>query len=337
MRVLIIGAGAIGSLLAARLCEAGHEVAVVARGAHLDALRARGLILESPSGNLLARPAAHASADEAPAAEAVFVTLKAYQLPGMAAGIARACRGARIFVPVQNGIPWWYFQRLDGPHKGRAVAAVDPDGALARTLPLELTVPAYAFLSAEVTAPGQVRYSATEKDSFPLGELHGGSGPLAEAGTELLRSAGFDAPVVDVRLWMWNKLLGNVWANPIGALTRATVGATATHPDGRRLALALMREVSAVAEAFGHRTSVDFEARLARGAGLATARSSMLQDVVRGRRTEHDAILGALAELAALAGVPVPCSETLLACLRLADALTAPEAAANNVGNTVSH
>jgi 2-dehydropantoate 2-reductase len=337
VRILIVGAGAIGCLLAARLCGAGHEVAVVARGAHLEAMRARGLALEVPSGRSLAQPAACASVDEAPPAQAVFVTLKAHQLPPMAGDIARACRGAQVFIPVQNGIPWWYFQRLEGPHRDRAVNAVDPGGVLARTLPIELTVPAYAFLSAEVVAPGVVRHAATDKDSFPLGELQGdGDGPLARIAGGLLRSAGFEAPVVDVRQWAWNKLLGNVWANPIGALTRATVGATAAHPDGRRLALALMHEVSAVAAAVGCRTTVDFEVRLARGAGLKDARASMLQDVERGRRTEHEAILGALVELGALAGAAVPHADTLLACLRLADALTGRAAAANNVGNSVS-
>lgn len=337
MRVLVIGAGAIGGLVAARLALAGHEVAAVARGAHLEAMGTGGLLLDSPQGRQRAPVAAFASAAEAPPAEAVFCTLKAHQLPALADDIARACRGARLFIPVQNGIPWWYFQRLAGPHGGRAVESVDPGGKLARTLPAALTTPAYAFLSAEVIAPGQVRYSMTDKDSFPVGPLQDEGRPLAEEAAALLRSGGFEAPVVDVRLWTWNKLLGNVWANPIGALTRATVGATATHPDGRRLALELMQEVAAVALAYGHRTTVDFEARLARGAGLSGARASMLQDVERGRRTEHDAILGALVELAGLAGVPVPCSGALLACLRLAATLTPGDAAPNNIGNNVSH
>jgi 2-dehydropantoate 2-reductase len=336
LRILVIGAGAIGGLLAARLCARGHEVAVVARGAHLAALRAQGLTLDSADGRTHTRPAAFATAAEAPQAEVVFVTLKAHQLPGMADDIARACRGARMLVPVQNGVPWWYFLGKPGPHEGRVLRAADPDGRLARTLPAALTVPAFAFLAAEVIAPGHLRHDPGQKESFPLGELGGSGGSRAAELSALMRDAGFDAPVVDVRLWMWNKLLGNVWANPIGALTRATVPQTATQPDSRRLALALMRELSEVAFAHGYRTSIDYEARLDRGASLAGARASMLQDVERGRRTEHEAILGGVVELAGVAGLAVPRIETLLACLRLAAALTPGGAAANNVGNVVS-
>lgn len=317
--VLVIGAGAIGGLLAARLSLAGHEVAVVARGAHLQAMRRDGaLLLETPSGSRGAPVAAYASVQEAPDATIVIVTLKAYQLPAMANEIAPKVRRCRVFVPIQNGIPWWYFQRAAGPHAGRVVHAVDPQGDLVRLLGAAPIVPAFATVAAEVVAPGHVRHAANDTDAFPMGALapeHAAAAALAGA---VFEAMGMLAPPSDVRQWVWRKLLGNIWANPIGALTRATVAEIAGTPISRSLALALMSETRAVARALGIEPDIDFEQHLDRGIRLRQGtKSSMLQDVERGRPIEHAAITGALIELAELADVTVPQVRTLDACLQL--------------------
>ena len=322
--ILVIGAGAIGGLLAARLALAGHSVAVVARGAHLEAMRDRGhIMLEWPDHREQTPVAAYAEVDSAPDAEIVFVTLKAYQLPALAAPIARKARRASAFVPIQNGIPWWLFAGTNkaNTHAGCVVRAVDPEGALMtafRGVPL---APAYATVAAEVIAPGTIRHQRSAEDSFPIGALDDAALPAAALAADALTSTGFSAPRIDVRQWVWIKLLGNIWANPIGALTGATVAQVATDPASRPIALALMSETQAVARAFGVEPGIDFERRLERAVRLRQGtKASMLQDIERGRATERDAILGALVELADLVGIAVPHVRTLLACLTLREA-----------------
>jgi 2-dehydropantoate 2-reductase len=163
-----------------------------------------------------------------------------------------------------------------------------------------------------------VFHQAFAVDAFPLGPLAPSHREAAEDVATVVRSAGFDAPDTDVRRFVWVKLLGNIWANPVGALTRATVAQIATHPAGRPLALALMTETQAVARAYGIEPAIDFEQRLARAEKLRQGvKSSMLQDLLRGRETERAAILGGLVELAALAGIEVPHVATLHACMEL--------------------
>jgi 2-dehydropantoate 2-reductase len=319
MTVLVVGAGAIGGVLAARLALAGHRVAIVARGAHCAATAQRGaLLLETSEGVACAPVAAYDTLRAAPDAQAVFVTVKAHQLAPIADDLAPRVRAAQVFVPIQNGIPWWYFQHSEGPHAGRIVRAVDPDGHLAALLGNAVIVPAFAQVAAEVVAPGRVVHQAFAADAFPLGPLAAAHEDAAARAAALIGSAGFNAPLTDVRRFVWVKLLGNVWANPIGALTGATVAQIATHRMGRPLALALMTEAQSVARALGVDPSIDFEQRLERARTLRQGvKASMLQDVERGRETEHAAILGALIELAELARVDVPHVATLQACMEL--------------------
>ncbi len=327
-RVLVVGAGAIGGLLAARLALAGHDVSVVARGAHCAAMRERGhLLLETRAGTQRAHVTAWETLAAAPAAEVVFVTLKAYQLPALAEDLAAKAHAAKLFVPIQNGIPWWYFQRAGGVNEGRSVHAVDPEGKLARrrtgVAHLALTsgapvVPGFATVAAEVIAPGHVLHPAFDEDAIPVGPLAAEDRHLAEAAAAVVSSTGFHAPLVDVRQFAWVKLLGNIWTNPLGALGRATVAHVATVPASRKLALALMKEAESVARALGVEPGLDFEKRLERARRLRQGvKSSMLQDIERGRATERQAIVTAVVELAALAGIEVPRIATLDVCMEL--------------------
>jgi len=330
MDVLVVGAGAIGGLLAARLAMAGHEVAVVARDAHFAAIRERGaMLLQTSEGTVSAPVKAFDTVGAAPSSRVVVVTLKAHQLSAVAEELAQKAMAAMCFVPIQNGIPWWYFQNASGPRANRVVRAVDPDGRLAALLGGSVLVPAFATVAAEVTAPGRVVHQAFEADAFPIGPLHDRHSDAAARAAELFRSSGFKAPLTDVRQFVWIKLLGNIWANPVGALTRRSVAEIATHPASRPLALALMRETERVARAYGIEPGIDPNQRLERAWRLRQGvKSSMLQDIERGRETEHRAILGALVELAADAQVDIPHVRTLHACMELLEskATSAPPA-----------
>jgi 2-dehydropantoate 2-reductase len=322
MRVLVAGAGAIGGFIAARLSQAGHAVSVLARGAHLAALRESGRIVIETRGGRPEDAAVTALADprEAGPPEILFVTVKAHQVPALAPLLAEAAASAAMIIPCHNGVGWWYFQRHGGALDGRCLRALDPDAAIVRHLDPAKVVPTFAFKAAEVVAPGRVRHIEAASDSFPIGELDGRHTPRLAELAAAMSQAGLRAPPSDVRQQMWRKLLGNIWANPIGVLTGATVGATAAHPAARALALDLMREVVAVAGALGIAELGDLEQRLGRALEVGDAKASMLQDLERGRALEHAAIVGALVEIAGLVGVSVPRAATLAACLALLDA-----------------
>lgn len=320
--VLMIGAGAIGGLLAARLALAGHTVSVVARGAHCAAMRASGHIVHEANGVVREAPVtAYDDIASAPDADFVFITLKGYQLPPLAAQLGAKARAARVCVPVQNGISWWYFQEAEGPHAGRAVRAVDPEGALAAAFKGVTLAPGFASMAAEVIAPGHIRTPASAADALLLGPLKprdANNVAAAQAAAALVASSGLGAQLVEIRQAGWAKLLGNIWTNPVGAITRSTISHLASHPAGLELSRALMREAEAVANALGVDPGLDYEARFERSRTLRKGiKSSMLQDIERGRPTERLAIVSALVELAEVAGLDAPRARTLDACLQL--------------------
>jgi 2-dehydropantoate 2-reductase len=321
MRFFVVGAGAIGGFLAGRLMRAGHTVTVLTRGAHLDAMRTHGLRLENAQGQLDYQGPIGICSDlrEAPEVDALIVTLKSHQLSALAAPLAVAADRAGLLVQIQNGVGWWYFQGAAGPHRGHVVRSVDPDGALAGGLPADRIVPAFAFKSSQVIAPGVVRHLESPSDKWVLGELRGGDGSRLNGLAQAFTGAGLVTELGDAREWMWNKLLGNIFANPVSALTRQPLGVIARHPAARALGLQLMAELASVSSAHGCRMSMSFEERLDRGIALTNARPSMLQDLEAGRPMELDAILGATVELGQLAGVATPRIEALLACLRVVD------------------
>lgn len=307
-RILIIGAGAIGGLLAVRLSLAGHAVSVVARGAQLEAIRGTGtLSIESDCSSQSAPVTALASIDEATEADWVFVTLKAHQLSTLAPAIALLARRAGPLVPIQNGIPWWYFVGYGGAHESRVIRAVDPQGRLLSTLGGCRLVPGLALMAAEVVRPGVISNGSSQTDTLEIGAVRPEDQPLAQQLAALMTSTGLGCRVLPIRQAVWTKLLGNIWANPIGALTGTTVAEIATQPETRALAAALMAEVDAVARAYGIQIGVNFEERLERAVRLRQGiRSSMLQDVDRGRPTERAALLETVIELAGLGGIPTP-------------------------------
>jgi 2-dehydropantoate 2-reductase len=323
MRYLIIGAGALGGYLAARLALSGHTISVVARGAHLDAMRAKGgiVLVEPGAVDRFAPLRAVSSVDDAPAADVVMVALKAHQVADVAPAIARAAADASLLVPMQNGVPWWYFLRgYTGPFAGRRVASVDPSGAM----PIDRLAPLFCFKSTEVIAPGRVRHLPSASEQHLCGALEAeDEARLAPFVAELV-GADLPARAAPARQSVWLKLLGNIFANPLCALTQVPLGVAASTPDGRALAAALMAECVAVAAAHGVAIPMSTDERLARAAAVRDARPSMLQDRDAGRPMELDAILGALVELGGLVSVDTRTTRTLLACLRVVESARAP-------------
>ena len=302
--------------MAAKLAAKGDvEVTVIARGPHLAAMQAKGLVLRSDGAETVVKMRAVASAAEAGPQDYVVVTLKAHSLPGAAEQMQPLMGPETAVVSAVNGIPWWYFHKLPGPFEGRRVESVDPGGVVSRLLPPERAIGCIVYPAAEVPEPGVIEH--TYGDRFTLGEPDGSRGPRVNALSEALIAAGFKAPVrPKIRDELWVKLWGNMAFNPISALTTATLDVLIADDGQRGIARAMMLEGQAVAEKLGVRFAIDVDKRIAGGAEVGAHKTSMLQDLERGRPMEIDALLGAVVELAELVEVPVPTCRTVLALVR---------------------
>jgi 2-dehydropantoate 2-reductase len=316
MKLCIFGAGAIGGLMAAKLAAKGEtEVTVIARGPHLAAMQANGLKLISDGQETVVHPRCVASAEEAGQQDYVVVTLKAHSLPAAARQMQPLLGPETAIVSAVNGIPWWYFHKLPGPYEDRRVASVDPNGSLWETLHPSRAIGCIVYPAAEVSAPGVIEH--TYGDRFTLGEPDGSRSPRANALSAALVAAGFKAPVRPrIRDEMWVKLWGNLAFNPLSALTGATLDIITGEAELRAVCRAMMLEGQAVAEALGTRFAIDVDKRIAGGAEVGAHKTSMLQDLERGRPMEIDALLGVVVELAELVDLPAPTCRTVLALLR---------------------
>ncbi|MCS6931287.1 MAG: 2-dehydropantoate 2-reductase [Acetobacteraceae bacterium] len=316
MRICVFGAGAIGGLMAARLARKGEaEVTIIARGPHLAAMQERGLTLVSGEERFTVRPRCVATAEEAGPQDYVLVTLKAHSLPAAARQMQPLLGPETAIVSAVNGIPWWYFHGLDGPYRDRRVASVDPDGTVWDLLPPRRAIGCIVYPAAEVTEPGVVEHSYG--DRFSLGEPDGSRSERALRLSEALIAAGFKAPVRPrIRDEIWIKLWGNLAFNPISALTTATLDVLTADPGQREVARQMMLEAQAIGEALGVRFGIDVDKRIAGAAEVGVHKTSMLQDLERGRPMEIDALLGVVVEFAELTGLPAPTCRTVLHLVR---------------------
>jgi 2-dehydropantoate 2-reductase len=315
VKIAIFGAGAIGGLIGAKLAAAGTEVTLIARGPHLAAMQANGLTLKSPDGMITVHPRCVADAGDAGIQDYVVVSLKAHALPAAAPQIARLVGPDTAIVTAINGVPYWYFYGLDGPWRDRRIESVDPGGVVWRTLPPSQAIGAVVYPAAEVVAPGVIEHSYG--DRFSLGEPDGSRSERVERLARLLIAAGLKAPVRPrIRDEIWVKLWGNLAFNPLSALTCATLDRLTRAPDLRAVARQMMGEAQAVAEALGVRFAIGIDRRIEGAAEVGEHKTSMLQDLERGRPMEIDALLGAVVELGAVTGRPTPLCETVLALVR---------------------
>jgi 2-dehydropantoate 2-reductase len=315
VKIAIFGAGAIGGMMGVKLAQAGADVTFIARGPHLAAMRENGVILHSGGETIQVRPRCVANAAEAGLQDYVIVTLKAHSLPAAAADIALMMDDESALITAVNGVPYWYFHRLPGPYSGRRVESVDPGGLLSATLPPSRAIGCVVYPAAEVTQPGVISHSYG--DRFSLGEPDGSRSDRIQAISSLLISAGLKAPIRPrIRDEIWVKLWGNLCFNPLSALTGATLDILTGRPDLRAVGRAMMLEAQAVAEALGVSFAISVDKRIEGAAEVGVHKTSMLQDLERGRPMEIDALLGAVVELGQLTGKAMPICETVLALVR---------------------
>ena len=318
VRVCVVGAGAIGGLMAVRLAAAGQQVSVVARGKHLAAIRRDGLRLVETDGSERVATGLVASDDFGALGphDAVILALKAHQIAAVAGDLGHLYGRDTVVVPVQNGIGWWYFQRHGGPHDGRRLRTLDPDGVLAAAVPAERIVGCIAYPAATKVAPGVIQH--VEGDRFPVGELDGSRSERVGAIAGALGAAGFTSRVLtDIRSHLWVKAWGNLAFNPISALTGATLAQICGNEATRSLAVAMMTEAAAIATRLGVRIRISVEQRIAGAEKVGEHKTSMLQDVEAGRPLEVDPLVGVFLELGELTGSPTPTISSVHALVSL--------------------
>jgi len=307
MKVAVVGAGAIGGVLGGRLAARGHEVSLVARGEHLAAIRREGLTLVDHVGDASAtyRLAASDEPADFAAQDLVFIALKAHAIGAMLPRLRPLLKQDTTVVPAINGLPWWYFYREPGPHEGRSLLSLDPGGTMFAALDCRHLVGCVVHVAAEVRAPGEVHHTGGRR--LVLGEPDNSASERLHRVCGLLDEAGLQAqPSGRIRLDVWIKLLGNMSFNPVAALTGYLMNEICADQDVLEVIRATMCEGMSVSAHYGYPMPMTPDERIDLARQLGAAKISMLQDVERRRPLELAAVVGAVIELADLAGLPVP-------------------------------
>ena len=314
MKFAIVGAGAIGGYLGARLALAGEEVTFIARNRNLAAINANGFkLIEEDGREQVARNlrAVQRMAEAGPQ-DVVLLTLKAHQVKDVLPELRELFGPHTLVVTMINGLPWWYFHKLAGPYEGRSLESVDPGGVIGAHIEPERVIGGIVYPASELVEPGVVR--VVEGNRFTLGELDGSRSERIEALSQAMMRAGFKSPVSkDIRGEIWVKLWGNLSFNPISALTHATLQDICRFPATRQLAARMMTEAQAIGEKLGVEFKISLDKRIAGAEAVGAHKTSMLQDVEHGRALELQALVGSVVELAQITQTPAPNIEAVYA------------------------
>lgn len=316
MKFAVVGAGAIGAYMGAMLARAGEEVALIARGAHMRAMREHGVRVRGISGDFVV----HTQVTDDPSAvglvDVVLLTLKAHSLTEMAPRILPLLGTGTVVVSAQNGIPWWYFYKAGGQWDGTRIESVDPGGVIEANIPSSHVVGCVIYCATIISEPGVIEH--IESNRFPIGEPDGSKSDRVRMIAEALTKAGLKCPVrTNIRHDIWVKLMGNVTFNPISALSRATLLDITSCPETRALATSMMAEVQAICAKLGLDLGISIEQRIEGAAKVGHHKTSMLQDVEAGRPMELESLMGAVVELGEKLSVPVTNTKAIYACAKL--------------------
>ena len=318
MKIAIIGAGAIGGYVGVKLALAGEDVTFMVRGANLSAIRENGmkLIMHDGSEHIAANVKASSDYAGTGSQDIVILAMKAHQLDAVADDVPKLFGPDTVVIPMQNGIPYWYFYKHGDVLEGSQVRSVDPTGKIYKQIPPERVIGCVVYPASELVRPGLVRH--IEGDRFPLGELDGSISPRATKISDCFVNAGFKSPaLVDIRAEMWLKLWGNLTFNPISCLTHSTLVDICQFSLTRDLAKNMMLDAQAVANKLGIEFRIPLEKRIAGAEKVGKHKTSMLQDLEAGRPLEIDAIVGSVVELARLTHTPTPHIDTVYALVKL--------------------
>jgi 2-dehydropantoate 2-reductase len=316
MRIAVVGAGAIGGYFGGLLARAGHDVTLIARGAHRDAIRANGLTIESKGERFVTHPACTDDPAEAGPQDLVLLSLKAPAVPAMAEKMLPLFSTDTAMITAMNGISYWYFHKHGGPLDGYRIASVDPGNRQWDLIGPQRAIGSVVWVAGSIAAPGVIRHSGGNR--LPLGEPDNSRSARIQRISAALMDAGIDAPVHEnIRQEIWTKLWGNLSYNPVSVLTHGTLEGLSRDADARRVLGAMMEESRRVGEKLGIAFPVSVEERMGMAEKVGPHKTSMLQDLEGGRPMEIGGLIGVIAELARKLEIATPTIDTVLALLKV--------------------
>lgn len=316
MKFLIVGAGAIGAYVGARMARAGFDVTLFARGPHLKAMQEHGVQVKSAEGEFQVQPRIVSSLAEAGPADVVFLGVKAHSLPQLAPQLGPVLGPDTTVVSTQNGIPWWYFQGFGGAAEGLHLERIDPGGVISSVIEARRVVGSIVYFSTEILEPGVVQH--IEGNRISIGEPDGTRSDRCRRIAEALVASGLRCPVTThIRQEIWVKILGNASLNPVSALTRATLAQMVRDPGVSQVIRNIMQEVEAVSRKLGMELPVSINQRMAGAEKVGEHRTSMLQDLEAKRPMELEALVGSVVELGERLGLPMTYTRTIYSCTKL--------------------
>ena len=328
MKICVVGAGAIGGLVGVKMALAGEEVTLIDVGEHLSAIKKNGLKLIMADGEELHAKDIKATSSfaEAGKQDLVILALKSHVIASVSKDLQALNGPDTMIVPVQNGLPWWYFSKHGGPYDGQSIEICDPDGTIGRNIDVERLIGCVVFPAGAIKEPGVIQH--VEGNRFPVGELDGQETARVKLVSETFIKAGFKSFVLDnIRAEIWLKLWGNLSFNPISAVTHSTLVDICQYPLTRDLAAKMMTEASDIAGKLNITFRVPLEKRIEGAEKVGKHKTSMLQDVEAGRALELDAVIGAVIELGRLTNTPTPHVDAVYACVKLLDKMMREERA----------
>ena len=315
-KFLIVGAGAIGAYIGARMARAGFDVTLFARGPHLKAMQEHGVRVKSVEGDFEVRPRIVGSLEAAGPADVVFLGVKAHSLPLLAPQLKPVLGPDTTVVSTQNGIPWWYFQGFGGQWDGLRLERIDPGGVISAAIESHRVVGSIVYFSTEIIAPGIIQH--TEGARISIGEPDGARSDRCRRIAEALVASGLRCPITThLRQEIWVKIMGNASLNPVSALTRSTLAQMIGDPDVANVIRNIMQEVEAVSRKLGMELPVSIDQRMAGAEKVGEHKTSMLQDLEAGRPMELEALVGSVVELGERVGVPMTHTRTVYSCAKL--------------------
>ena len=316
IKIAIYGAGAIGGYLGVGLALGGNDVTLIARGAHLEAMKTKGLKLLINGEERVAKDCLCTDdPEEAGPQDYVIICLKAHQAYDAAERLLPLLGSETAVVTAMNGVPWWYFYKLERKFENHRLESVDPGGWQWNTIGPERAIGCVVYPATEIVEPGVIKHVYGNK--FTLGEPSGQLSERCQKLSDAMTEAGFKAPVRDnIRDDIWIKLWGNLCFNPISALTGATLDIVATDTATRILSRCMMLEAQAIGEALGAHFRVDVHRRIHGAAEVGAHKTSMLQDLENSKPMEIDALVTAVQEMGRLVGIETPYIDSVLGLIQ---------------------
>ena len=311
MKICIVGAGAIGGYLGVKLIKAGLDVSLVARGAHLKAMKKTGLTIIENEKETVCFPKCSETMEELGKMDFIFIALKAYSITGMAKEIAKLFDENTSVITAYNGIPWWYFFNTGGQFNNYRIKCIDPDNTQWNLMTPERIIGCVVYPATEIIRPGVIKH--VEGNRFSLGEPSGVQSERISRISKALISAGLKAPIRNnIRQEIWTKLIGNLAFNPLSVITGETLDVLLSKKENKDIAYAAMKEASLIMDKLQIPLNISINQRIDGAAKVGSHKTSMLQDYERGKELELDALVVAVKEIGGLLSIKTPIIDKIL-------------------------